>query len=379
MVGGGFSAALHAEAYKKIYGYEVHLAAIYSEGAETKSFAHKYNIEKVCSSLEELLVMEGIDIVDICTPPCTHVELIKRALQAGKHVISEKPLTGYFGTGEERVGLTDKQVMLDSVIKEMEELQAFILTCNKQFFYAENFVYVPSVQKSKEILRATKNKILFMKAEESHSGSHAHHAALWKYTGGGSFMRQGCHPLSAILYLKQVEAKARGEKISVVSVMGDMGNTLRCVDEKERRYIAADPVDVEDCANVILTFSDGTKANVISGDMVVGGVKNIVEVYTTKGVHLCNITPNNQMRIYHVDEEGLDNIYVTEKVETKRGWQDVCIDEEITRGYVGELQNFIECIDKNMPPESGFELAYETAKVIYGAYLSAEKGKRIDF
>ena len=57
-----------------------------------------------------------------------------------------------------------------------------------------------------------------MKAEESHSGSHAAHAAEWSMTGGGALIRQGCHPLSAVLYLKQVEARARGERISVRDV-----------------------------------------------------------------------------------------------------------------------------------------------------------------
>ena len=73
--------------------------------------------------------------------------------------------------------------------------------------YAEDWVYAPAVAKTAEILNATRDKILFMKAEESHSGSHAAHAAQWAMTGGGALIRQGCHPLSAVLHLKQVEAQ----------------------------------------------------------------------------------------------------------------------------------------------------------------------------
>ncbi len=37
---------------------------------------------------------DGIDIIDICTPPGIHLEQVLAALAAGKHVVCEKPLTG---------------------------------------------------------------------------------------------------------------------------------------------------------------------------------------------------------------------------------------------------------------------------------------------
>src|ERR1700719_4403752 len=96
---------------------------------------------------------------------------------------------------------------------EMDETCAAVNASGRLFMYAEDWVYAPAVTKTAEILKAAKDKILFMKAEESHSGSHAPHAAQWSMTGGGALIRQGCHPLSAVLYLKQVEAKARSETI----------------------------------------------------------------------------------------------------------------------------------------------------------------------
>ncbi len=378
LVGCGFAATLHAEAYQKMYGYDIQLKGVADPSEKREAFARKYGITYCYDTLEEMLKNNEIDVIDICTPPCFHVDMVKQSMLAGKHVICEKPITGYFD-GDGEIGNTvDRQMMFNKVMEELEDLKQFLQSTDRIFMYAENFIYAPSIRKSKEFLEKTKNKILFLKGEESHSGSHAPHAALWRYTGGGSFMRQGCHPLSAILYLKNIEAQARGEQITVTSVIGDVGNTLRSVGKEERRFIAAHPVDVEDCANVILTFSDGTKANIVSGDMVVGGVKNLVEVYTTSGVYLCHIAPNDQMKVYHVTEENLRDTYITEKVETKCGWQEVCIDEEFVRGYVGELQDFMQCIDKHTQPESNFQLAYDTAKVIYAAYLSAELGKRIN-
>jgi predicted dehydrogenase len=44
-------------------------------------------------SVDELLSDKTLDFVDICTPPSSHVALIKRALDAQLHVLCEKPLT----------------------------------------------------------------------------------------------------------------------------------------------------------------------------------------------------------------------------------------------------------------------------------------------
>ena len=43
-------------------------------------------------SVDDLLSGEPLDFVDICTPPGSHAELIKRALDAGFHILCEKPL-----------------------------------------------------------------------------------------------------------------------------------------------------------------------------------------------------------------------------------------------------------------------------------------------
>ena len=58
-------------------------------------------------------------------------------------------------------------------MEEMDGLAAAIRSSGRLFMYAEDWVYAPAVAKTAEIVRATGDKIMFMKAEESHSGSHA--------------------------------------------------------------------------------------------------------------------------------------------------------------------------------------------------------------
>lgn len=379
MIGSGFAAHLHAESYQRVCGLEVVMKAVASLAPDAQAFADKFGFEKLYSDYREMLRDPEIDVVDIITPPVAHAPMIKDALAAGKHVICEKPLTGYFGEPGEtgKVGLTSKRVMYEKVMAELDELKAVVESSGKIFMYAENFCYAPAVLKTAEIVKAKNSKILYMRAEEGHSGSHAPHAAQWKMSGGGSFIRQGCHPLSAALFLKQLEAANRGETVGLASVMADVGVTAECLSEEEKKNIAARPVDVEDQASVLVSFTDGTKANITAGDFVLGGVRNVVEVYTNDGSYLSNIAPNNHLMAYDVDEEHLAGVYMTEKVETKAGWQQVFIDENYARGYVSELQDFMECVAYGRQPLSGFDLAYDTAKVVYAAYLSAEEGVRV--
>ncbi|MBR0686388.1 Gfo/Idh/MocA family oxidoreductase [Bradyrhizobium manausense] len=380
LVGCGFVSELHMYAFRRVYGVDVEVAAVAARGDHVVEFAARHNIPRVYRSFAELVADRVLDVVDICTPPNLHAEMIIAAMQAGKHVICEKPFAGYFGRDGDRQPIgkhVPKALMYERVLEEMDRTRAAIEGTDKLFMYAEDWIYAPAVTKTAEILKATKDKILFMKGEESHSGSHAAHAAQWAMTGGGSLIRMGCHPLSAVLYLKQVEAKARGEIIKVASVTGDVGNVTAGLKSEERSYIKANPVDVEDWGTLTATFSDGTKATVFSGDMIMGGVRNLIETYTSGGSLFANITPNTHLMSYQTSEEKLASVYITEKVDRKTGWQYVCLEEEWTRGYLQEIQDFMECAATGRQPLSDLALAYETIKVNYAGYWAAEEGRRV--
>jgi len=367
-------------AYKRVYGVDVEVKAVAARGDHVVDFARRQGIPTTYRSFRDLIADRDVDVIDICTPPNLHTSMIVEAMQAGKHVICEKPFAGYFGRDGDKTPIgrhVPKAQMYERVLEEMDKTASAIRNTGKLFMYAEDWVYAPAVTKTVEILKATGDKILFMKAEESHSGSHAAHAAQWAMTGGGSLIRMGCHPLSAVLYLKQVEANARGETIRIASVTCDVGNVSACLRPDERAFIKANPVDVEDWGTLTTTFSDGTKATVFSGDMIMGGVRNLIETYTSGGSLFANITPNAHMMSYQTSEEKLADVYITEKVDRKTGWQYVCLEEEWTRGYLQEIQDFMECVATGREPLADLALAYDTIKVNYAGYWAAEEGRRI--
>ncbi|MCT4618397.1 MAG: Gfo/Idh/MocA family oxidoreductase [Marinisporobacter sp.] len=383
LVGGGYASTLHGNGYKRVSGVDVRLKTIVDIDVEkAQRIADQYGFEKAVDNFDELLADEEIDVIDIVTPPALHEDMIIKALKAGKHVICEKPLSGYFGEPDDQKPIgkkVSKSKMYGSVLESMDKIKKVVEESEAKFMYAENYVYCTPVQKSAELIRAKKSKILFAKGEESLKGSSSPVAGRWDMTGGGTVIRVACHPLSGILWLKQEEAKARGEEITIKSVVADVGVITDNLTEHEKRHIAAAPEDVEDIGTITITFSDGTKALIISADVCLGGTKNYIELYCNDANFVCNITPTDILNTYYLDEDGIEDISIAEMLPSKLGWNKAFVSDEVIRGYTGQLQDFMECIAFDREPQSGFDLAYDSLKVIYAAYVSAEEGRRVDY
>lgn len=381
-VGAGYAAYLHGNGYEKVSGITVRLKTVCDLNLElAKKVQQRFGYEQAVRDYHEMLADPEIDVIDIVVPPFLHTTVAMEAMEAGKHVICEKPLTGYFGQkGQENIGVTvPKSEMYRKCLEDMDRLKEVVERTGKKFMYAENFVYATPVQKAAEIIRAKKTKLLYMKGEESLKGSSSPVAGQWNKVGGGTLMRTGTHPMGGMLWLKQQEAIARGETITIQSVSCDVGRATRCLTEEEHRYISARPEDVEDFGVITVTFSDGTKAICIASDTVLGGSRNYIEVYGNNTALNCNITPTDLLNTYFLDEDGLDDVNISEMLPRKLGWNKAFVSDEIIRGYMGELQDFVETIAYDRKPVSDFTLAYDTTKVIYAAYQAAEEGRRIDF
>lgn len=383
VAGAGRATELHMNALKRFSGVPVcykHIIARRFEQVEMMK--NRYGFLNSSLDYNDLLSDPEIDIIDICTPPYAHEEMIEKAIKAGKHVICEKPLSGYFGKegDPDDIGKNvSKVTMYNELLNSLDRLKEIIDSSEKKFMYAENFVYAPAVVKAAEIIKHKKSRILFAKGEESLKGSSSHVAGEWNKTGGGTFIRTGAHPLTAILWLKQVEAKALNKEIKVDSVYADMETITNDLTEYEHRHIAAHPKDVEDIGTVIIKFSDKSRAVVIATDTLLGGSKNEIELYCNDAALKCKLTMSDLMDTYFLDEDGLDDVYISEMLPQKMGWNHPFLEDEILRGYTDELRDFIESIYYNREPKASFDLAYDTIKIIYAAYKSAELERPVYF
>jgi predicted dehydrogenase len=90
IAGTGFIGAVHARSAKRVGARLVGVAA--SSPERSAAAAKALDAERGFDSAEELVEADDVDVVHICTPNYLHVELAERALNAGKHVVCEKPL-----------------------------------------------------------------------------------------------------------------------------------------------------------------------------------------------------------------------------------------------------------------------------------------------
>jgi len=89
IIGAGFMGPVHAEALKRL-GVQV-IGILGVDDAESKKAQAALALPKAYTNLEELLA-DDIDVVHITTPNRLHYPMAKAALNAGKHVLCEKPL-----------------------------------------------------------------------------------------------------------------------------------------------------------------------------------------------------------------------------------------------------------------------------------------------
>ena len=94
IVGLGIGRAHLEEAYSKLTDRFQVVALCDLNHERLASTGQDFGIERLVTSLDEVLAMEDVDIVDICTPPSLHLDQCLAVLAAGKHVICEKPLVG---------------------------------------------------------------------------------------------------------------------------------------------------------------------------------------------------------------------------------------------------------------------------------------------
>ncbi|MBN1908834.1 MAG: Gfo/Idh/MocA family oxidoreductase [Pirellulales bacterium] len=374
IVGSGFSATFHYHALSKIYGTVVDVVGVYSIDKSTAvPYAKDRNIRNF-DRIEELI--DEVDVVHVCVPPISHEEVSVAALSRNKFVICEKPLTGYFGDGSDQFhgDKFPRQKALDAALGSCERILDAEAKSQGRLLYAENWVYMPSIQKEREILEKTGGQILWIHGEEAHSGSHAAYYAYWKNGGGGVLIGKGCHPLTAALYLKRVEGRARdGKPIRPKTVTARAHALTRMPTFRDEGLIRCDYHDIDDFSMIHVTFEDGTLATVFASDIVVGGIHNWLEICANNHRARCNINPNTAMETYNPIEANFKDIYVVEKIETKAGWACTSPDEDWFTGYPQEMEAFYRTVAYGQEPESDSLLAADSISTIYSAYLSAER------
>ena len=105
--GTGFMGRVHLEAVRRTESVEA--AAIVGRNADAaRRLGTGFNVSTIATDYREVLRDPAIAAVHMCTPNAQHFSMAKDALNAGKHVLCEKPLATSVAEGEELVALAKK-------------------------------------------------------------------------------------------------------------------------------------------------------------------------------------------------------------------------------------------------------------------------------
>ncbi|MFE5335145.1 Gfo/Idh/MocA family protein [Isoptericola sp. NPDC056573] len=182
---------------------------------------------EVYAALGEALAVGGIDVVSVCTPSGEHAGLAVQALEAGTHVVVEKPLD---------VAIEPARRLRDAAAARPDQVVAVI----SQHRHDESALGVRRALDAGRLGRVTSavaNVDWYRTQEYYDSGAWR---GTWALDGGGALMNQGVHTLDLLLWYL-------GEPVEVVAYTARLGH--------ER-------IEVEDVAVAIVRFASGALATV---------------------------------------------------------------------------------------------------------------------
>lgn len=184
-----FVAAVHAAGAGEI----VAVSSRSLEKAQEK--AAQWQIPKAYGSHRELLEDEEVNIVYISAVNAQHYPLAKAALQAGKHVICEKPCT--------------------TAAEHTRELFAIAKEKGLFLMEAEKMLFLPAIQEVKKRIDSGELGEIHM-AEFSHSFAASYNTWMFdKSVGGGTLLSSGIYAVQLLLWLFGPMAQIRGVKSSL--------------------------------------------------------------------------------------------------------------------------------------------------------------------
>lgn len=341
LLGAAFSADLHMNAYAGMRDKAKIVAIADLDAGRVKALAGRYGIEgyETYGDFREAIAEADCDLVDICLPNFLHHEPALLALKRGRHIICEKPLSVSAALAGEMVECAREN--------------------GKHIYYAEDWLYAPAVRKALAIVGAGGiGEVQYIRARESHGGSHSPFAQKIAYCGGGSMIHLGIHPLGFVLAAMSGAGGWRG--VMAMTSAGGAGN------------IRHKGMEGEDWAAAMIRFADGRTALVEGNYLTCGGMEDSIDFYGNAGCLHVDLTFSSALSCFSLG--GLE--YTVEKAEITNGWSRPAVDEKYNMGYVAEINRFVDLALQNREADAGTrgEDGLAALRLVEAIYRSAREG-----
>ena len=337
LIGTGVIGKIHLDQWRQVEQAEV--VGVFDVSAESaRQAAEKFEVEVVYESLEHAVADRAIDAVDICVPNKAHTTTVIAALDAGKHVICEKPLAATSAEIEQMIaarGRAKKLLMTAQHLRFEERSAAFKKMVDAgrlgEIYYARAFWL------RRRMLPTTHG---FIRKEQS---------------GGGPCLDIGVHVLDLALHFMGFP-----KPISVTGVADCKLAKRAGVFNEWGEFDPAD-LDVEDFAAGMIRFENGAALT-----LEVSWMLNMDED-ETYGVHLFGNDGGGRWPELRFSHEH-DGLLIDERISNIRQ----------NHGHRNELREFTQAVRDGGPSPVAAEESLVVARILEALYASAEQGSEAE-
>ncbi len=325
--------------------------------------AKRYGYEHAYTDWREMLANDQIQVFENLGPNNEHAEPTIAAVQAGKHVVCEKPLAR---TAEEAKGMWDAAAKAG--VKHM---------------VAHNYRFIPAIRLAHDLIQDGRlGRIFHFRAVYLQEWIMEHYATpqIWRtdkqVAGSGALGDLGTHiiDLGRFLVGEMSSTSALARTFIPERLDSATGKMVR--------------VEVDDAFAATVAFENGA-IGTLEASRFAAGRKNyqVIEINGEKGSIRFNLERLNELEVFWVGEEpketqGFHTINVTESYHPfmSNWWpQGHIIGWEHT--FVHELTHFLDCVVNNKdvaPLGATFEDGYRNAVVADAILESAAARRQVD-
>ncbi|WP_214629249.1 Gfo/Idh/MocA family protein [Paenibacillus agaridevorans] len=345
VIGAGSISEMHLGSYNKNKDAAI-VAVCDLKEERAKAKAEKYGIPHIYTDYRELLANPEIDAVSICTWNNSHAEISIAALQAGKHVLCEKPLS--------------KTVEEALAVEQAVKTSGKTLQVGFVRRYASNTRIVKSFMESGDI-----GQVYYAKASCIRKlGNPGGWFADAERSGGGPLIDIGVHVIDLCWYLMG-RPKVKSISGNTYNKLGNRSNVKNLKFYKAADY-DANLNTVEDMANALIRFENGASLLVeVSFTLHAKTDELTVKLYGEKG----GVELEPELTLIMEKHDTILN--ATPQIDN--------LSFEFVQGFQDEIDYFLGVCQGSHATLSPVEDGVEMMKILCGVYESASQGKEIHF
>lgn len=345
VIGAGSISEMHLKSYQNNPDAELYAICDLNE-VRAKAKAEKYGITRIYTDYKELLADPGIDAVSICTWNNSHAPISIAALDAGKNVLTEKPLC---------MTVNEALAVEEAVHRSGKTLQVGFVRR-----YASNTRIIKSFLENGEL-----GDIYYAKAScIRRLGNPGGWFSDVERSGGGPLIDVGVHVIDLCWYLMG-RPKVKSVSGNTYKKLGNRANVKNLAFYKAADYDASHNT-VEDMANALIRFENGASILVdVSFTLHAKEDELTVKLYGDKGG--AELEP--QLSIITEKHDTILNL--TPQINN--------MSFDFVAGFQDEINYFIEVCQGKKETISPVQDGVEMMKILCGIYESSEKGEEIHF